>query len=106
MPRDLRVSIDRRAIERLARDRAVLEFTQQVAEAAVDEIEADAPSIVKAPTTARFYAKGDGDGSTVVVKSSFWHFPEYGNSRYPPNPYIRPSVQRILTRVRGRFRAQ
>lgn len=105
MARDLRVNIDRRAVERLARDRAVLEFTHQVAEAAAEDIEARAPSIVKG-STSRFYAKREDDGSTVAVKSSFWHFPEYGHSRYPPNPYIRPSVQRILTRVRGRFRAQ
>lgn len=106
MARDLRVSIDRRAVERLARDRAVLDYTHQVAEAAVDDIESRAPAIVKSPANARFYAKRDSDGSTVVVKSSWWHFPEFGARYYPANSYIRPAVQRILSRVKGRWKSQ
>jgi HK97 gp10 family phage protein len=34
----------------------------------------------------------------------YWLFPEFGTSRVPARPYLRPGVQATLSRYGGRFR--
>jgi hypothetical protein len=44
------------------------------------------------------------DGAAVVeVRSSFWHWPEFGTVRMAMQPYLRPGVQVVLSRHGGRF---
>jgi hypothetical protein len=96
----------RNAARELAKDRRVAQHSLAVAEEAARDINGRAPARVKAPRGARIYARQAGSGAEVVVKSPVWHWWEFGTRFIPPQPYIRPSVQRALTRAGGKFKAQ
>jgi hypothetical protein len=90
------------------RGREMGSYLASVAQDAAREVEAEAPSIVK---TGRWRIEGvvvdgkDGPEGEVRVRSSFWHWPEYGTVKSMARPYFRPAVLKVLDRVGGRFGA-
>lgn len=95
-----------RAAALLAQDRRLQAHVLAVADDAAQDVRNRAPARVKAPRNARFYARQIKDGAEVVAKSPIWHWPEFGARNFPPQPYIRPAVQRALTKAGGKFKAQ
>ena len=105
----IRIHVDPRAAEKLSRASQMAAALGAVADDAAAEVERRAPRIVRGRGS-RIYGEvqqtADGAEGIVAVKSPFWHFPEYGHSRYPPDPYLRPGVQATLSKVNGRFSSE
>lgn len=93
---------DARGIAALARTPEMTRYLRGIAEDGAREIEAAAPNIVT-QTGSRIYGEASNGEGRIVVDSPFWHFPEYGAGRYAQRPYIRPTVQRFMVRIGGRF---
>lgn len=91
----------------LARDMAgspeVQAILEGVAQEIIREVEAAAPRFVKDEGRAEFEATVDDDGGHATVRSPMWHLAEYGTSKTPPAPYIRPAAQAVLNRRGGRL---
>lgn len=109
MNADIRLKLNPRAAAEIANATQMRSAMDRLAEEGVEQVEAAAPSIVK-QTGSRIYGKAENDGdgwyARVAVQSPFWHFPEYGHSRYPPRPYLRPTIQKLISRYGGRFKSQ
>lgn len=105
----IRFEPNRKATRLLAVEAQMRRALGKIAEDGAAQVEAAAPRIVK-QRGSRIYsetAQGpDGWEGRVIVRSPFWHFPEIGHSRYPPRPYLRPTVQKLISRYGGRFKSQ
>lgn len=89
-------------IAALARAPQMNRYLGAVADGAAAAVSSAAPSIVR-HQGARIYGAAQGGTGRVVVDSPFWHLPEYGATRYPMAPFIRPTVAAYLARVGGRL---
>lgn len=81
-------------------------FLEKVAVEAAKEVERLAPKMVKhrgSKIEGRLAERNGYAIGQVRVKSSFWHWFEYGSSKIAPRPYIRPGVQAAISRYGGRF---
>lgn len=104
---ELKVNINRGAVNDLARSADMNRYMKNIAEEGAKEVERRAPRIVKQSGSRIFGTTNttvSGVEGRVVVKSPFWHFPEFGHSRYAPRPYLRPGVQALLSRIGGRWK--
>lgn len=97
---------NRSAIKPIAKDQRLQRHAMAVAEEAARDIQSRANPRVKAPSGARIYARKSDGGAEVVVDSPTWHWWEFGTRLIAPQPYIRPAVQRALTKAGGKFKAQ
>lgn len=95
---------NRRGIDALAHSAEMDRYLTRIAKEGAAEVEQAAPGIVKV-TGSRIYGEGSRGEGRIVVDSPFWHFPEYGGRKFTMRPYIRPTVQRLLARHGGRFKA-
>jgi hypothetical protein len=97
------------AARELARSAEMGRYLENVAEDMADEVDRRAPNWIKR-AGAEFVGSSsqttDGQEGRVVVRSSFWHLPEFGSRNNAPRPYLRPGVQAILSRVGGRWKPQ
>lgn len=93
------------ASKELQNSPAVKRFIADVAEDAATDIKQRADERVMAPKSARVFTRQTSEGTEVVLKSPIWHWQEFGAAHYPSRPNIRPSVQRTLSKVKGRFKA-
>lgn len=85
----------------LERDPGVNAYLRRVAAATAQAVEREAPGIVR--DNGRFYSEAGIGETRVVVDSPFWHWPEFGGTNFPHRPYIRPTVQRLLSAMGGRW---
>lgn len=93
-----------RGISSLSRTPEMTRYLRRIADEGARDVVAAAPGIVKHQGSRIYGEASDGEGR-IVVDSPFWHFDEYGNRKYRQRPYIRPTVQRLLSRYGGRFTA-
>lgn len=103
---EIRFKPNPKAAEQLADSAAMRKAMLHVAGQGADEVRRRAPQRVLAPQKARVYAAALDDGAEIVVRSPIWHWFEYGTRLIPPQPYIRPAVQQILSRYGGRFQSK
>jgi hypothetical protein len=105
----VRFKPNRQAAKQLLGDEPMRRAMEQIARQGADNVEARAPRIVK-HRGSRIYGEAKSDSGEwiayIAVRSPFWHFPEYGHSRYAPRPFLRPGVQEVLSRHGGRFKSQ
>lgn len=102
----VRFEPNRKAGDQLAKSTDMARALERVAGDAADAVGAAAPQRVKAQSGARFYAKRSSEGANIIVKSSMWHWWEYGTRFIPAAPFVRPNVQKVITRYGGRFKSQ
>lgn len=105
----IRFTPNRAAARDLASSAAMQSAMQRIADEGAELVEAGAPRIVKHKGSRIYGAtEKDADGwmGLVTVRSPFWHFPEYGHSRYAPRPFLRPGVQKLLSQYGGRFQSK
>lgn len=98
---------NRSAAKQLLDDSMMGAALGRFAEEGAELTETSAPKIVRGKGSLIFSETAKtahGWEGRIIVRSPFWHFPEYGHSRYPPRPYLRPSVQKLLSRYGGRFK--
>lgn len=103
----MRFELNRQADEQLMQSAEMRRFLGQLAGETVAEMERRAPEMVSRNATFRTEVH-DGEGR-AIVKSPFWHWAEYGTAgRHfrTPQPFIRPAAQSIISRYRGRWKAQ
>lgn len=98
-----RFVLNKQAADQLARSAGVEQFLHDVATDAAAEVDRRAPRIVKGAGMS-IGADSERGEARVVVVSPFWHWPEYGTSKYPAKSYLRPGVQAIITRRGGRWK--
>lgn len=89
-------------IAAMARTPQMDRYLGALADGAAEVVSRSAPSIVR-HQGARIYGEARSGVGRVVIDSPFWHLPEYGASRYPMAPFIRPAVAAYLARVGGRL---
>lgn len=91
-----------RGIAALARTREMDRYLEGIARQGAADVAANAPGIVR-HAGARIDGEARDGVGRFFVDSPFWHLPEYGATRYPMRPYIRPAAQRLFARLGGRF---
>lgn len=100
---------NRSAVSQLMDGEQMRSTLQRVAEQGAEFVDQGAPSIVK-HRGSRIYGSTEKEPAgwvgRVAVRSPFWHFPEYGHSRYAPRPFLRPGVQKLLSQYGGRFQSK
>lgn len=103
----IRFELNRQADEQLMKSPEMRRFLNGVADETVAEMERHAPEMVR--SNAKFRTEVDDGEARAIVKSPFWHWAEYGTAgRHfrSPQPFIRPAAQSIISRYRGRWKAQ
>lgn len=94
-------TVDHAGIRQLARSPQVTAYLRTVAEKGARDIEEVAPSIVTKNGEVR--AESNRGEARIVVKSPFWHWPEYGGTNFAHRPYIRPTFARLMAQFGGRL---
>lgn len=71
-----------------------------IAQAIVDEIRASprTPELTGALERGYRAVSAGGGGAAVVTDVEYWMHQEYGTSRMPANPHVRPAVDAVRTR--------
>lgn len=87
----------------MARSPEVQRILEDVAQEVVEAIEAATPRFVTEDSTTVFESGSEDGVGFATIRSPLWHFPEYGTSKTPPAPYIRPAAQAVLNRRGGRL---
>lgn len=96
---------DQRGIAALASTQEMRRFLQDAAQDAVDAAEAQASSFLRkrAEFEAEVVTGPDGAEGRAMIRSSFWHWDEFGTSKMPARSPLRNGAQQALNRRGGRL---